>query len=160
MITSPPTITICRNIFDDINTWLDQHNKKELKIVNVFFSSRYYILNYNTTIEFEEIYIPNSSFPIRIPQDNEALHLLQQVRDESHRFAVTYHRKLRSKKIEESPLDNIVGIGKKRKIELLRHFGDLESIKNASIDEIKEVNGMNEKAANNVYEYFHKETND
>ena len=55
---------------------------------------------------------------------------------------------------------NSVGIGKKRKIELLRHFGDLESIKNASIDEIKEVNGMNEKAANNVYEYFHKETND
>ena len=81
--------------------------------------------------EFEEIYIPNSSFPIRIPQDNEALHLLQQVRDESHRFAVTYHRKLRSKKIEESPLDNVVGIGKKRKIELLRHFGDLEAIKNA-----------------------------
>ena len=86
----------------------------------------------------------NSSFPIRIPQDNEALHLLQQVRDESHRFAVTYHRKLRSKKIEESPLDNIVGIGKKRKIELLRHFGDLEAIEKASIDEIKEVNGMNE----------------
>ena len=109
--------------------------------------------------EFEEIYIPNSSFPIRIPQDNEALHLLQQVRDESHRFAVTYHRKLRSKKIEESPLDNIVGIGKKRKIELLRHFGDLEAIKNASIDELKEVNGMSEKAATNVYEYFHNETN-
>ena len=58
MITSPPTITICRNIFDDINTWLDEHNKKELKVVNVFFSSRYYILNYNTTIEFEEVYIP------------------------------------------------------------------------------------------------------
>ncbi|WP_405324269.1 excinuclease ABC subunit UvrC [Methanobrevibacter sp.] len=110
--------------------------------------------------EFEEIYIPNSSFPIRIPQDNEALHLLQQVRDESHRFAVTYHRKLRSKKIEESPLDNIVGIGKKRKIELLRHFGDLEAIKNASIDEIKEVNGMSEKAATNVYDYFHNENND
>ena len=109
--------------------------------------------------EFEEIYIPNSSFPIRIPQDNEALHLLQQVRDESHRFAVTYHRKLRSKKIEESPLDNVVGIGKKRKIELLRHFGDLEAIKNASIDELKEVNGMSEKAATNVYEYFHNETN-
>ena len=107
--------------------------------------------------EFEEIYIPNSSFPIRIPQENEALHLLQQVRDESHRFAVTYHRKLRSKKIEESPLDNIIGIGKKRKIELLRHFGDLEAIKKASIDEIKEVNGMNEKAATNVYEYFHNE---
>ena len=105
--------------------------------------------------EFEEIYIPNSSFPIRIPKNNEALHLLQQVRDESHRFAVTYHRKLRSKKIEESPLDRIEGVGQKRKIELLRHFGDLESIKKASIDEIKEVKGMNEKVASNVYEYFH-----
>ena len=107
--------------------------------------------------EFEEIYIPNSSFPIRIPQNNEALHLLQQVRDESHRFAVTYHRKLRSKKIEESPLDNIPGVGKKRKIELLKHFGDLESIKEASINDIKEVKGMNEKVATNIYEYFHEE---
>ena len=107
--------------------------------------------------EFEEIYIPNSSFPIRIPQNNEALHLLQQVRDESHRFAVTYHRKLRSKKIEESPLDNIEGVGEKRKIELLKHFGDLESVKKASVNEIKEVKGMNEKVANKIYEYFHKE---
>ncbi|WP_297979695.1 excinuclease ABC subunit UvrC [uncultured Methanobrevibacter sp.] len=107
--------------------------------------------------EFEEIYVPNSSFPIIIPQDNEALHLLQQVRDESHRFAVTYHRKLRSKKIEESPLDNIHGIGKKRKVELLKHFKDLEGVKKASIEELIEVNGMNEKVAKNVYDYFHEE---
>ena len=109
--------------------------------------------------EFEEIYIPNSSFPIRIPQDNEGLHLLQQVRDESHRFAVTYHRTLRSKKIEESPLDNIVGIGRKRKIELLKHFENLEAIKNASVEELKEVKGMSIVAANNVYNYFHDEKN-
>lgn len=55
---NPPTITICRNIFDDINTQLDEHNKKNLKVVNVFFTSRYCILNYNTTIEFEEVLIP------------------------------------------------------------------------------------------------------
>ena len=55
---NPPTITICRNVFDDINTWLDEHNKKNLKVVNVFFTSRYYILNYNTTIEFEEVLVP------------------------------------------------------------------------------------------------------
>ncbi|MBQ6813576.1 MAG: excinuclease ABC subunit UvrC [Methanobrevibacter sp.] len=109
--------------------------------------------------EFEEIYVPNSSFPIIIPKNNEALYLLQQVRDESHRFAVTYHRKLRSKKIEESPLDNISGIGKKRKIELLRHFNDLEAIKNASVEELSKVNGMNEKVALNVYEYFHEDGN-
>lgn len=55
---NPPTITICRNVFDDINTWLDEHNKKNLKVVNVFFTSRHYILNYNTTIEFEEVLVP------------------------------------------------------------------------------------------------------
>ncbi|MBR5504214.1 MAG: excinuclease ABC subunit UvrC [Methanobrevibacter sp.] len=107
--------------------------------------------------EFEEIYVPNSSFPIIIPQNNEALHLLQQVRDESHRFAVTYHRKLRSKKIEESPLDEIEGIGKKRKLELLRHFNDLDGIKKATVEELCEVEGMNKKSALNVYNYFHND---
>ncbi len=107
--------------------------------------------------QFEEIYIPYSSFPIIIPQDNEALHLLQQVRDESHRFAITYHRKLRSKKIQESPLDNVEGIGKKRKIALLKHFGDLEGVKNASVEELAELKEMNEKVANNVYDYFHND---
>ena len=72
MITSSPTITICRNIFDDINTWLYEHNKKELKIVNVFFSSRYYILNYNTTIEFEEVYIPIEDIKLISNNKNKA----------------------------------------------------------------------------------------
>ena len=66
--------------------------------------------------EFEEIHLPNTKRPIIIPKNNKALHLLQQVRDESHRFAITYHRKLRSKNIQASSLDDIVGIGKKRKI--------------------------------------------
>jgi len=72
MITSPPTITICRNIFDDINTWLDEHNKKNLKVVNVFFSARYYILNYNTTIEFEEVYIPIEDIKLISNNKNKA----------------------------------------------------------------------------------------
>ena len=70
--------------------------------------------------EFEEIYIPNSKRPIIIPKNNKALHLLQQVRDESHRFAITYHRKLRSDNISESSLDDIPGIGKKRKINIFK----------------------------------------
>lgn len=106
--------------------------------------------------EFEEIYLPNTNYPIRIPHNNEALHILQQVRDESHRFAITFHRQLRSKKIEESPLDNIQGIGKKRKIALLKHFGDLENVKKANVKDLLEVEGMNEKVANNVYNYFNK----
>ena len=105
--------------------------------------------------EFEEIFIPNSKRPMIIPKNNKALHLLQQVRDESHRFAITYHRKLRSNNIESSPLDNIVGVGKKRKIALLKEFKTLDNIKNATVEELSKVKGMNQKTANNIYNYFH-----
>ena len=105
--------------------------------------------------EFEEIYVPNSKRPIIIPKNNKALHLLQQVRDESHRFAITYHRKLRSKNISASSLDDIAGIGKKRKVALLKAFGTLDNIKNASIDELSKIDGMNLKTAENVYNYYH-----
>ena len=105
--------------------------------------------------EFEEIYTPNSKRPIIIPKNNKALHLLQQVRDESHRFAITYHRKLRSNDISTSSLDNIVGIGKKRKIALLKEFGSIDNIKKASIEDLAKINGMNQKTAENVYNYYH-----
>jgi excinuclease ABC subunit C len=105
--------------------------------------------------EFEEIYLPNTKRPIIIPKNNQALYLLQQVRDESHRFAITYHRKLRSKNISASSLDDIVGIGKKRKIALLKEFGSIENIKKASIDELAKTDGMNQKTAENVYNYYH-----
>lgn len=105
--------------------------------------------------EFEEIYIPNSKRPIIIPKNNKALHLLQQVRDESHRFAITYHRKLRSDNISESSLDDIPCIGKKRKINILKEFGTMDKVKNASVEELAKIKGMNEKVATNVYEYYH-----
>ena len=105
--------------------------------------------------EFEEIYIPNSKRPIIIPKNNTALHLLQQVRDESHRFAITYHRKLRSNDIQSSSLDDIVGIGKKRKISLLKEFGSVDNIKKASVEELAKIDGMNLKTAKNVYNYYH-----
>ena len=87
--------------------------------------------------EFEEIYLPNTKRPIIIPKNNKALHLLQQVRDESHRFAITYHRKLRSKNISASSLDDIVGIGKKGKIALLKEFGTIDNIKKNGLFSIK-----------------------
>ncbi|WP_406537058.1 excinuclease ABC subunit UvrC [Methanobrevibacter sp.] len=105
--------------------------------------------------EFEEIYLPNTKRPIIIPKNNKALHLLQQVRDESHRFAITYHRKLRSKNISASSLDDIAGIGKKRKVALLKEFGTIDNIKKASIDELAKIDGMNQKTAENVYNYYH-----
>ena len=105
--------------------------------------------------EFEEIYLPNSKRPIIIPKNNKALHLLQQVRDESHRFAITYHRKLRSKNISESSLDDIAGVGKKRKVSILKAFGSIDKVKEASIEELAEIDGMNKKTAENVYNYYH-----
>lgn len=105
--------------------------------------------------EFEEIYIPNTQRPIIIPKDNKALHLLQQVRDESHRFAITYHRKLRSKKLTESELDEIQGIGKNRKKHILKELGSIDKVKEASIDELAEIRSMNRKVAENVYNHFH-----
>ena len=105
--------------------------------------------------EFEEIYLPNSKRPIIIPKNNRALHLLQQVRDESHRFAITYHRKLRSKNISQSSLDDIKGIGKKRKIDLLKEFGSIENIKHASVEDLLKVDSMSKVAAQNVFDYYH-----
>ncbi|WP_461462421.1 excinuclease ABC subunit UvrC [Methanobrevibacter sp.] len=106
--------------------------------------------------EFEEVFVPQSSEPIIIPHNKESLHILQRVRDEAHRFGVTYHRKLRSEKITESELDNIPGIGLKRKLALLKEFKTIEDIKNASYDELLSVDGMNKKVASNVYDYFHR----
>lgn len=105
--------------------------------------------------EFEEVFVPQSNKPIIIPHNKESLHILQRVRDEAHRFGVTYHRKLRSRKLTESELDHIQGIGKKRKLSLLRDFGDIESISKASVDELSDIEGMNKKVAENVYNYFH-----
>ncbi|MDR3222856.1 MAG: excinuclease ABC subunit UvrC [Methanobrevibacter sp.] len=106
--------------------------------------------------EFEEVFIPQSNFPIIIPKNNQGLQLLQRVRDEAHRFAVSYHRHLRSKNLEYSVLDDIQGIGKRRKINLLKEFGDIEAIKKASINSLSNVKGMNKKSAINVYNFFHK----
>lgn len=105
--------------------------------------------------EYEEVFVPQSSKPIIIPHDKQSLHILQQVRDEAHRFGVTYHRKLRSKKITESELDGIQGIGKKRKLNLLRAFGNIDSISKASVNELNDVDGMNQRVSENVYNHFH-----
>jgi len=88
---------------------------------------------------FEEVYVPGEQEPIRIPRDAEALYLLQQIRDEAHRFAITYHRTLRSKKMVDSVLDEVPGVGPGRKRALLRKFGSLKRLREASQDELAEV---------------------
>ena len=91
---------------------------------------------------------------IRLPRDSEALYLLQRIRDEAHRFAVTYHRNLRSKQSIKSLLDEVPGIGPKRKQALLKHFGSVKKIVEASVEELSGVDGMNLKAAQQVREYL------
>lgn len=104
--------------------------------------------------EFEHIFIPQINEPIILPRNSQALFLLQRIRDEAHRFAVSYHRTIRSKQIDHSELDEIKGVGQKRKINLLRHFGDIESIKKAEIEDLMRVKGMNSRVAQEIYNYF------
>lgn len=106
--------------------------------------------------EFEYIFIPDVSSPVILPSNSEALYLLQRIRDEAHRFAVKYHKTLRSKEIKRSILDDIKGIGKKRKIRLLKRFGDIERMKKADIDEIANVEGINRDLAVQIHDHLHK----
>ncbi|WP_286680148.1 excinuclease ABC subunit UvrC [Tepidanaerobacter sp. EBM-49] len=105
--------------------------------------------------EFEHIFVEGKEEPIVLPEDSEALYLVQRVRDEAHRFAITFHRSLRSKRNLKSALDDIPGIGKARRLALLKTFGSLEGIRQASVEELAGAPGMNKKAAQAVYDHFH-----
>ena len=99
----------------------------------------------------EEIYLPGRSEPVVLDRHNPALRMLQALRDEAHRFAITYHRELRNKRIEQSRLDEIQGIGDTRKKQLLRAFGSLRALKKATPDEIAEkVPGIGEALAEKI----------
>ena len=95
----------------------------------------------------EEIFLPRRAFPIKLGKDSEALHILQHIRDEAHRFGITYHRGLRGKKMTESALDSVEGVGEKRKRNLLTHFGSIEAIKNSNPDEIAQAGNVSRKIA-------------
>lgn len=104
--------------------------------------------------QFELIFIEGSSTPVELPRDSQALKLMQRIRDEAHRFAITYHRKLRRARNLKSELDNVAGIGVKRRTELLKHFGSLAKIKAASVDELAAVNSMTYSAAVSLKKFF------
>ncbi len=105
----------------------------------------------------EEIYLRDRSYPLILPWESPALHLVQYIRDEAHRYALAYHRNLRGKRSISSELTDLPGIGKKRTISLMRRFGSLNSLANATIDEIAATPGMNRPVAKSVYEHFHPE---
>lgn len=100
------------------------------------------------------LYFQDQELPIEI--NSEGFHLMTRIQDEVHRFAIEYHRSLRSKVQVKSILDDIPGIGQKRRKALMRYFKSLEKIREASVEELKNVDTMNENAAQNVYEYFRK----
>ena len=103
----------------------------------------------------EEIVLPDCDESILLDRHSNALHLIQRLRDEAHRFAITHHRKLRSKASVASRLDGVAGIGEKRKKAILKHFSTVEALKNASVDEIAAVDGMSRPAAENVWAMLH-----
>jgi len=104
--------------------------------------------------ENEEVFVPGRSEPLNIPRTSAALHLLQRVRDEAHRFALGYHKKLRHKESIASALDSIPGIGPKRKKSLLKKFGSVRGIKEASIEELSLVSGITSTLAEKIKEYL------
>jgi excinuclease ABC subunit C len=99
---------------------------------------------------FEEVYVPNRADPIRIPRDSEALFLLQQIRDEAHRFAITYHRQSRGRLASE--LDDVPGVGPTRRRVLLRRFGSLAALRAATREELRATPGLPRQVADAVFE--------
>lgn len=104
----------------------------------------------------EEVFLPDRKEPLILDRRSDELHLIQSIRDEAHRFAITYHRKLRDQKFIKSPLEEIEGIGAQRRRDLLGHFGSMRAISQASVEEIAKVKGISRKLAENVYNYFHQ----
>lgn len=102
----------------------------------------------------EEIYLEGQSQPVVWPLDSPGLLLLRRIRDEAHRFALTYHRNLRGKATRGSVLDAIPGVGPKRKKELIRHFGTIKKIRAATLDELSEVTGISAKLAAEIYQHL------
>ncbi|MEU0981025.1 excinuclease ABC subunit UvrC [Streptomyces griseus] len=98
----------------------------------------------------EEVWLPDDDDPVVLPRSSEGLYLLQRVRDEAHRFAITYQRAKRAKRIRSSPLDDVTGLGETRKQALIKHFGSVKKLRQATIDEICEVPGIGRRTAESV----------
>ena len=106
---------------------------------------------------FEEVYVPGQADPVRIPRDSEALYLLQQVRDEAHRFAITYHRELRGKSMTKSVLDDVPGLGPTRRARLLKEHGSVKRLRALTEEELVAIPWLPEKVGRAVYAQIHGE---
>jgi excinuclease ABC subunit C len=104
---------------------------------------------------FEEVYVPDRPDPVRIPRDSEALYLLQQVRDEAHRFAITYHRQLRRKGMTRSVLDEVPGLGPTRRARLLRELGSVRKLRELSEDDLVALRWLPDRVGRALYQHLH-----
>ncbi len=102
--------------------------------------------------QFEEVFLPGQSESIRLPRQSEALYLLQRIRDESHRFAITFHRELRDKRMTKSVLDDIAGLGPGRKKRLIKEFGGVRKVQRASLEDLRLLSWLPNAVADAVYE--------
>ncbi len=105
--------------------------------------------------QFEEVFVPGNPDPIRLPRQSEALYLLQRIRDESHRFAIAYHRQLRDKRMTTSILDEVDGLGPARKKRLLKEFGGVKAVRALTLDDLRALSWLPDAVADNLYEKLH-----
>ncbi|PXZ64355.1 helix-hairpin-helix domain-containing protein, partial [Pseudomonas aeruginosa] len=105
----------------------------------------------------ETLYLNDASHEFTLPADSPALHLIQQIRDEAHRFAITGHRARRGKARRTSTLEDVPGVGPKRRRDLLKYFGGLQELSRASIDELAKAPGISKKLAEQIYAVLHSE---
>ncbi|HEX4835854.1 MAG TPA: excinuclease ABC subunit UvrC [bacterium] len=124
-------------------------------------AAREVLFEYNQSIpvialakQQELIYVPDLSEPRALPRDSQALQLLQRLRDEAHRFANAYHQKLRERRIVFSALDEIPGVGERRKRALIRHFGSVRNVRSATVEEIASVEGIGPAVAERIHRYL------
>ncbi|HEV2212765.1 MAG TPA: excinuclease ABC subunit UvrC, partial [Gammaproteobacteria bacterium] len=105
----------------------------------------------------EQLFLSSREAPLILPQDSPALHLIQQIRDEAHRFAITGHRQRRAKARNTSPLEEVPGLGPKRRQALLKHFGGLQAVTRAGVEDLASVPGVSRELAQRIYGLFHAE---
>ena len=105
--------------------------------------------------QFEEVFVPGQAEPVQIPRQSEALYMLQRIRDESHRFAVSYHRDLRGKRMTRSALDGIAGLGPARRTRLTREMGGVRAVQRAGLDDLKALSWLPDPVAENVHAALH-----
>jgi excinuclease ABC subunit C len=104
---------------------------------------------------FEEVYLPGSPDPVRIPRQSEALYLLQRIRDEAHRFAITFHRELRGKRMTTSALDGIAGLGEVRRKRLVKELGGVKGVRAATLEELQALPWLPNGVAAAVHDKLH-----